>query len=120
MALRAAADHLALQHIEGGEQGRCAVPDVVVGHGAAPPLLDGQPWLGAVKRLDLALLVHREDDGMGRRIDVEPDDVAQLGANCGSLESLNRRNRCGWSPCARQMRRTELGLMPTTSAIAPA
>ena len=37
-----------------------------------------QAGLGAVERLDLALLVDRQDDGVGRRIDIEPDHVAQL------------------------------------------
>src|ERR1700683_3165148 len=37
--------------------------------------------------------------------------------NFGSLESLNCWTRCGWRPCARQMRWTELALMPTAFAI---
>lgn len=36
----------------------------------ARPLLQGQTGLGAVKRLDLAFLVDRQNDGMGCRIDV--------------------------------------------------
>jgi hypothetical protein len=35
--------------------------------------------LGTVERLNLALLVDREDDGVARRIDVEPDHVLDLG-----------------------------------------
>ena len=34
-----------------------------------------------------------------------------LAANCGSLDSLNWRMRCGCRPCARQMRCTELTLI---------
>src|SRR5271156_5516632 len=41
-------------------------------------------------------------------------------ANLGSLESLNVRTRCGWSPCPFQMRRTDEGLIPTALAIAGA
>src|SRR5262249_23989923 len=41
-----------------------------------------------------------------------------LATNCGSLDSLNRRTRCGCRPCARQMRCTELTLMPTALAMA--
>jgi hypothetical protein len=52
-----------------------------VGHGAAVPLLDRQPWLGPVESLDLALLIHREYDGVGRWIDIEADDLAQFVAN---------------------------------------
>jgi hypothetical protein len=33
---------------------------------------------GAIESLDLALLVERKHDGVGRRIDIEPDHVAQL------------------------------------------
>src|SRR5665811_1380012 len=40
-----------------------------------------------------------------------------LPTNCGSVESLNCFTRCGWRPCARQMRWTELALISTTFAI---
>src|ERR1051326_1254205 len=43
-----------------------------------------------------------------------------LGTNSGSFDSLNRRTRCGCSPCACQMRCTEETLMPTVLAISPA
>ena len=45
---------------------------------AGAALLHRQARLGAVERLDLALLVDRQHDGVGRRIDVEADDVAEL------------------------------------------
>ena len=53
MARHAAADDRAVEHVEGGEQGGRAVALVVMGHGAGPALLDRQPRLGAVERLDL-------------------------------------------------------------------
>jgi hypothetical protein len=56
---------------------RGAVPFVVVGDCADAPLLHWQARLGAGERLDLALLIDRQDDGVVRRIDIEPDDVAQ-------------------------------------------
>src|SRR5437867_523430 len=34
--------------------------------------------LGAIERLDLALLVNRQNDGVGGRIDIEADDVLEL------------------------------------------
>jgi hypothetical protein len=40
-----------------------------------------------------------------------------LSTNCGSVESLNSFTRCGCSPCARQIRWTELALISTTFAI---
>ena len=101
VALHAAADHRALQHVEGGEQGRGAVALVVVGHGAGTARLHRQAGLGAVERLDLRLLVDGQHHGMRRRIDVEPDDIAQLWRRtAGSVESLNCRTRCGCRPCA--------------------
>ena len=78
VALHAAADDRAVEHVEGGEQRGGAVALVVMGHGAGAALLHRQAGLGAVERLDLALLVDRQHDRMGRRIDIEPDDVAQL------------------------------------------
>src|SRR5215212_11284240 len=43
-----------------------------------------------------------------------------LATNAGSLDSLKVRTRCGRSLCARQIRSTELGLIPTISAMAAA
>ena len=42
-------------------------------HGAATPFLQRQAWLGAVQRLDLALFVGAEHDGMFWRIEIELD-----------------------------------------------
>ena len=70
--------HGAVEHVERGEQRGGAVALVVVGHGAAAAGLDRQSGLGAVERLDLALLVDRQHHRMRRRIDIEADDVGQL------------------------------------------
>ena len=111
VALHVPADDGAVEHVEGGEQRGRAIALVVVGHDAEPAVLHGQAGLGAVERLDLALLVDRQHDGVRRRVDVKADHVAQLATNCGSLESLNCRQRFGCSPCAFQMRLTALALM---------
>ena len=79
MTLHVAADDRAVEDVEGGEQRRGAIPLVIVCHGSEPALLQRQAWLGAIEGLNLALLVDRQHDGMGRRIDIEPDNVAQLG-----------------------------------------
>jgi hypothetical protein len=76
--LHVAADDGAVEHVQRGEQRGGAVPLVVVGHRAGAALLHRQAGLGAVERLDLALLVDREHDGVRRRVDIEPDHVAQL------------------------------------------
>ena len=57
VVLHTTADQVAIQHVEGGKQRGGAMPDVVVGHGAATPLLHGQAWLGAVECLDLARFI---------------------------------------------------------------
>src|SRR6202011_1667599 len=68
---------------ERAEQGGGAVPVVIAGHGLAAPGLDRQPRLGAVERLDLAFLVEREHHGTRRRIEIEADDVGELGLKAG-------------------------------------
>ena len=66
--LDAAADDLALDDVEGGEQGGRAMPLVVMGHRAGAPLLHRQARLGPIQGLNLALLIDRQDDGMIGRI----------------------------------------------------
>ena len=78
VARHAASDHPAVEDVEGGEQRGRAVALVVVRPGARFAGLQRQAGLGAIERLDLALLVEREDQTVGGRIDVQPDDVAQL------------------------------------------
>ena len=102
VALHAAADHGAVEHAEGGEQGSRAVPLIIVRHGLAAPGLDRQSRLGAVERLDLALFVDRQYHGVGRRIDprvrpmagpragAKPDDVGELGGKAGIARALER------------------------------
>ena len=75
VALHAWADDGAVEHVEGGEQGRGAVAFVVQGQGARFALFHGQARRGPIERLDLAFLVHGQHDRMGRRIDVQTDDV---------------------------------------------
>ena len=71
MALHAPADHLAFQHVEGGEQRSGAVTLIVMGHGAGAALLHRKARLGAVQRLDLALFIDGKNYGVGRRVDIE-------------------------------------------------
>ena len=77
--LHAPAQHRAVEHVQGREQRGRAMALVVVGRGHGPALLHRQPRLGAVERLDLGFLVHGEHDRVRRRVQVEPDHVAQLG-----------------------------------------
>ena len=79
VTLHVAADDRTVEDVERSDQGRGAVALVVVGHGSGATLLHRQAGLSAVERLDLALLVNRKHDGVRRRIDIEPDDITQLG-----------------------------------------
>ena len=84
-----AAQHRAVLDVKRGEQGGDAVALVVVGHGATLARLERQPRLGAVKRLDLALLVDQQHHGMHWRGHVEANDVLDLlgeGRIVGTLE----------------------------------
>ncbi len=78
VALHVAADDRSVENIERGEQRRRAVPLVVMRHGSGAALRQRKAGLGAVERLNLALLINREHDGVRRRIDVQADDIAQL------------------------------------------
>ncbi len=78
VTLHVPADNGAVEHVEGGKQRRRAVPLAVVRHSAEPAPFQGQAGLGAVERLDLALLIYRQHDGVGRWVDVEADDVLEL------------------------------------------
>ena len=118
VALHAAADHGAVEQAERSEQGGGAVPLVVVRHRLAAPRLDRQSGLGAVERLDLALLIKREHHRMVRRIDIEPDDVGEFRGKAGIARRLKVRRRCSCSLCARQMRWTEPCERPQALAIA--
>jgi hypothetical protein len=120
MALHAAPDDLAFENVEGGEQGGGAIALVIVSHRGAAPLLDRQSGLGAVKGLDLALLVDAEDDRMRRRIDIEPDHRLELLGEFGVVGQLEMAYPMRLQPMPFQMRRTEEGLISTTLAMAGA
>jgi hypothetical protein len=98
MALHVAADDRAVEDVKRSEQRRGTVPLVIVGHGSEPALLQRQARLGAIEGLNLALLVDRQDDGMGRRVDIEPDDVAQLGDEVRIVRELELSAPMGLEP----------------------
>ena len=59
-----------------------------MGHPPSPTLLHRQARLGAIERLDLQLLVDRQHKAMGRRIERQSDNVAQLGGKSRILRQL--------------------------------
>lgn len=78
MAGHAVSDHLAVEHAQGGKQGGRSMADVIMRHCSTAAFLQGQTGLGSVKGLDLAFLVHAQNQGLVRRIQIQPDDIAQL------------------------------------------
>ena len=101
VALHAAAEHRAVEDVEGGEQRGGAVADIVVGHGPGLAGLERQTRLGAVERLDLAFLVDREHDRMARRRQVEPDNVRELGDEVGIAAALEGADAVRLQPVRR-------------------
>src|SRR5580698_6767811 len=88
--LHAAADHRAVEHVEGSKQCRRAVTLVIVGHGAATAGFECQAGLRAVERLNLALLIDREHHCMRRRIDIQADNVGHLSGEIRVARSFER------------------------------
>ena len=112
------AEDLALKDIESGEQGGDAMPLVIVGHGSGATLLHRQSRLGAVQSLDLAFLIDRQHDGMIRRIDIQTNDLLELGGELRIIGQLELAHQMRLRPCARHIRCTELTLIPAALAIA--
>src|ERR1035437_9723395 len=82
------ADHGAVQSAHGREQRGGSIALVVVGHGSAAPLLEWQPRLRTVQRLDPAFLVGAQHDGVFRRIEIEPNDGLQFLGELGIVTQL--------------------------------
>ena len=86
--LHAAAEHGPVEHVEGGEQGGGAMPDIIVRHRPGLAGLERQARLGAIEGLDLALFVDRQHDRMAWRGQIEADDVRELGDELGITAAL--------------------------------
>lgn len=82
--------HACRGDFQGGEQGGGAVPDVAVGGAFGQSGAHRQDRSGPVEGLDLTFLVHAEHDGVFGRVEVEPDDVADLGVQVGVGRELER------------------------------
>ena len=78
MARQTRADDSAFEDVQRGKQRGRAVTFVVVGHRAGPAGLHRQAGLGSLQRLDLALFVDTEDQGLVGRVDIQADDVGEL------------------------------------------
>src|ERR1035438_1660557 len=61
---------------------------VVVRHGGTASLFQGQSRRGAVRRLNLALLIYRQNQRVLRRIEIYADNVVQLGGELRIVDDL--------------------------------
>ena len=95
VARHATAGHLAFQDVESSEQGRGAMALVVMSHGTGSSLFHRQPRLGPIEGLYLALLVDREDNGMIRGIDIEANNILELGRKGGIVRQLELAHLMG-------------------------
>jgi len=98
VALHASPHNLAVQHVEGSEQRGRAVALVIMRHRAGAAALHRQARLGAVERLDLALLVDRQDHRVSGRVDIQADDVADLGREQRVVQELEGPNAVRLEP----------------------
>ena len=117
MARLALRDHCTIEDVERRKQRRGAVAKVVVSDAFDVAQPHRQHRLGALQRLDLALLVHAQHQGLVGRIEVEAHHVAhflheeRVG---GELEALG----CGGAAArrARSSAPTVLLEMPVSAA----
>src|ERR1035441_6571966 len=94
------ANDLAVQDAQRRKKRRRAVALVIVRHGSAPALLDErQPRLGAIQRLNLALLVQTQHHRLLWGLKYNPTTSVSFSKNFASRESLNVRLRCGLILC---------------------
>ena len=114
----AAADHLARRHVQGGEQGGGAVPDVVRGAPLRLARAHRQHGLGPLDRLHLGLLVHAQHQGpVGRVRGTARRCPAPSRRTRGRRRAVKPSVRCGLRPKARQTRCTVAGERPQAAAI---
>ncbi len=88
MARHTVADHRAVEHAEGGEQGGGAMALVIVRQRPAAPFLHREARLGAVEGLDLAFLVDAQDQGLVWRIQIQPHHIVQFVEELGVAAEL--------------------------------
>ena len=57
-----------IEHVERGKLGGCSVPLIIVGLSFRKAGPQGQNWLCAIQRLDLAFLINTEHQSLVRRV----------------------------------------------------
>src|SRR5579863_2954363 len=85
----ALADHGSFEEIQCSQQCGSSVAFVIVRLPLRQTGTQRENRLRPVQRLNLALLVHAQNDRFIRRVDIGPTMPRTFGANCGSLLNLN-------------------------------
>ena len=68
-------DNRAIQHVEGGKEGRRPMPLIIMHHRAAPSPLQGQARLRTIQCLDLTFFINGQHQGPLGRLQVQPDNI---------------------------------------------
>lgn len=90
VAFAALADHPPGGDLQGSIQARQAVAAVVVSLAGGQSRSQRQDRLGPVQRLDLSFLVDAQHHGVGRRVEVQPDNIVDLLLSIGVGAELER------------------------------
>src|SRR5215831_6148640 len=88
-------EHLTISGIQGGEQGRRAIALVIMRHSLATSGFERQAGLGAVKGLDLTLLIQAKHHGMLGRIQIQTDYILQFLDELGIVADLESFDQMG-------------------------
>jgi hypothetical protein len=116
VALHASAQHRSFRDVESGKQRR-AVAHVVLGSRRRTARLEGQAGLGALKHLDLGLLVQESTTAWAGGSIESPTTSFSRSDSSESRDILKARMRCDSGLWAAQMRCTERRLTPDAFAI---
>ena len=69
------ANHFASGHVQGGKKRCRTITSIVVRVCFRQTVIHRQGWLGPVQCLNLALLVHAQNQGFIRGIKIEPNNI---------------------------------------------
>lgn len=96
MARHAVADDRSIEHAQCREECRRAVAFVVVRHCATAALFHREAGLGAVQGLDLAFLIHAQDEGVLRRVQIQAHHIRHFLLKVGIPAELEGADQMGF------------------------
>jgi hypothetical protein len=103
-------------YLQRSEQAGGAVAHVIMGHADGQLGPHRQRRLGAVKRLNLRLFIHARHQLALRRVQIEPDDIGQLGVELRVATELEAFGSVRLEPILLPDARTVAGDSPTCLA----